>query len=215
MCTTLTVCGQQEFNFLLCVADAEDAWKLKDAVTEKISHEALMADFKDPSIDDRFRQLLSKARPIKWGLFHHPHTSTYYRDRVVLVGDSAHASLPFQAAGAAQGIEDALVLSNVLAKLAQEPGHGISQTSAILAGLAAYNAVRRPRAQKQLEQSADVSRMLFFQHEDTGSSMEKILLKLQQGRFDWLWFHDLDKDVQEALRMMRSGVGGTTNAAVA
>ncbi|KAL4801090.1 hypothetical protein BDV19DRAFT_384106 [Aspergillus venezuelensis] len=73
-----------------------------------------MADFAGPSINERFRRLLRRAMPIKWGLFHHRHTATYYRDRVVLLGDSAHASLPFQAAGAGQGLEDALVLSNIL-----------------------------------------------------------------------------------------------------
>jgi salicylate hydroxylase len=73
-----------------------------------------MADFEGPGVDDRFRKLLNKARPIRWGIFHHLHTSTYFRDRVVFMGDSVHASLPFQAAGAAQGVEDALVLSNVL-----------------------------------------------------------------------------------------------------
>lgn len=74
-----------------------------------------MADFEGRGVDDRFLRLLRRAKPIKWGLFHHRYTSTYYRDRVVLLGDSAHASLPFQAAGAGQGLEDALVLSNVLA----------------------------------------------------------------------------------------------------
>ena len=75
-------------------------WELKSAVTQKVRYEAMMADFEGPDIDDRFRQLLRKASPIKWGLFHHRYTSTYFRDRVVLLGDSAHASLPFQAAGA-------------------------------------------------------------------------------------------------------------------
>ncbi len=98
-----------------------------------------MADFEGHGIDERLLRLLSKAKPVKWGLFHHAHTSTYYRGRVVLMGDSAHASLPFQAAGrvtkpdfhfkywiadtqlmylgAGQGVEDALVLGNVLAEL--------------------------------------------------------------------------------------------------
>lgn len=158
-----------------------------------------MDDFADEGIDGRFRQLLSKANPIKWGLFHHPRTSTYYRGRVVLLGDSAHASLPFQAAGAAQGLEDALVLSSVLAELAKLPKNDSDATARIEAGFAAYNSVRRPRAQKQLEQSAEVSRMAFFQHQEAGDDMGKILPMLQDDRFDWLWFHDLSKDVERAV----------------
>lgn len=164
----------------------------------------MMADFEGPGVDNRFRRLLSKANPIRWGLFHHPQTSTYYRDRVVILGDSAHASLPFQAAGAAQGVEDAVVLSNVLAELPQSRAYEDSPLVAIRAALDAFDYVRRPRAQKQLEQSAEVTRMLFFRHEQAGSDMNKILPMLQNGRFDWLWFHDIEEDVQLAMSRMKS-----------
>ncbi|OJJ70146.1 hypothetical protein ASPBRDRAFT_56864 [Aspergillus brasiliensis CBS 101740] len=210
---TYRISGGEEFNFLLCVADSSSAWKLKDAVTERITHEAMMADFEDPRIDDSFRQLLQKAKPVKWGFFHHLHTGTYFRDRVVLVGDSAHASLPFQAAGAAQGLEDALVLSNVLAELAKLPERGARQVPAIRAGLTAYDSVRRPRAQKQLEQAAEVGRMIFFQHEEAGADMEKILPRLQKGRFNWLWFHDMNDDVQEVLKRMHKQMSSSSHGA--
>ncbi|KAE8307319.1 hypothetical protein BDV41DRAFT_555213, partial [Aspergillus transmontanensis] len=211
---TYRISGGDEFNFLLCVADSEDAWNLKDAVTERITHEAMMADFEDPAIDDSFRQLLRKAKPVKWGFFHHLHTATYFRDRVVLVGDSAHASLPFQAAGAAQGLEDALVLSNVLAELAKLREGCVNQALAIHACLTAYDSVRRPRAQKQLEQAAEVGRMIFFQHEEAGADMEKILPRLQQGRFNWLWFHDMNDDVQEVLRRMQKQIRTRSHGAM-
>ena len=44
--------------------------------------------------------------------------------------------------------------------------------------------------------------MIFFQHEKAGDDMSKILPMLQQGRFDWLWFHDIDRDVEEVLAKM-------------
>jgi salicylate hydroxylase len=182
------------------VADNSE-WPLKNAVTEPVTYEAMLADFEGPGVDDRFLRLLGKAKPIKWGLFHHSHTSTYYRDRVVLIGDSAHASLPFQAAGAAQGLEDALVLSNVLAELARLSEVDTSQVRAAFGG---YDSVRRPRAQKQLERAAEVGRMLFFLHEEAGSDMDKILLQLQQGWFDWLWFHDVEGDVRTAMIRMQN-----------
>ncbi|KAF2210989.1 hypothetical protein CERZMDRAFT_112821 [Cercospora zeae-maydis SCOH1-5] len=205
---TYRISGGEEFNFLHCVADSEVAWESKDSVTEKTTYEIMMNDFEGVEIDDRVRQLLSKANPIKWGLFHHQHTSTYFRDRVVLTGDSAHASLPFQAAGASQGLEDALVLSNVLAELAQSCQHGTTPVSHIRAGLSAYDSVRRPRAQKQLDQAAEVGRMIFFEHEETGSDVNKILSKLQNGWFDWLWFHNVGEDVQKALNAMRKELSG-------
>jgi salicylate hydroxylase len=64
--------------------------------------------------------------------------------------------------------------------------------------------VRRPKAQKQLEQAAEVARMMFFQHEKAGSDMSKILSRLQQGRFDWLWFHDIQGDVRNAMSRMQT-----------
>lgn len=175
-----------------------------------------MSDFEDPRIDDRLRQLLTKAKPVKWGFFHHIRTASYYRDRVALIGDSAHASLPFQAAGAAQGLEDALVLSSILSEVAKMPERGADLAPFIKAGLSAYDSVRRPRAQKQLEQAAEVGRMTFFQHEEAGADMDKILPRLQQGRFNWLWFHDTNDDVKEAIKRMQKqiSVGGPSVARI-
>jgi 2-polyprenyl-6-methoxyphenol hydroxylase-like FAD-dependent oxidoreductase len=195
----LTYSGNKEFNFLLCALD-DEPWKLKNAVTEKVTYEAMIADFEGRGLDDRFLRLLQKAMPIKWGLFHHRYTSTYYHDRVVLIGDSAHASLPFQAAGAGQGLEDALVLSNVLGKIFNAPEKRIGLVPYLRAGFAAYDSVRRPRAQKQLERAYEMSLMIHSQHPETGSDMSKILPKLQQGWFDWVWFHDLTSDIQSALQ---------------
>lgn len=176
---------------------------LHKAVTEQVTQDAMLADFAGPGVDDRLRRLLTKAKPVKWGFFHHLQTSTYYRERVVLLGDSAHASLPFQAAGAAQGVEDALVLSSVLSELVQAHVIDTSSSLSVQAALNAYDLVRRPRAQKQLEQAAEVGRMIFLQHEEAGRDMQKILPLLQNGRFDWLWFHDVEGDVQAALSRMR------------
>lgn len=200
--TSVVLIKRQELNFLLCKA-TDAPWPLKHAMTEQVTHKAMMADF-DSGIDHRLRRLLSKAKPIRWGLFHHLHTSTYYHNRVILMGDSAHASLPFQAAGAAQGVEDAVVLSHVLAQVSAQLKVKASAQECIRASFDAYDSVRRPRAQKQLEQSDEVARMLFFQHEQAGDDMTKILPMLQQGRFEWLWFHDIEEDVRTAMAKPQS-----------
>ena len=178
--------------------DADRPWLLKKAVTERVTREAMMADFEGRGVDKRFLQLLSLAEPIRWGFFHHRYTSTYFRDRVVLLGDSAHASLPFQAAGAAQGLEDALVLSNLLAKVFSVTQKDAPLGPYLRAAFEGYDSVRRPRAQKQLEQAAEVGLMLHFQHPEAKTDMGNILPRLQRGRFNWLWFHDLNIDVKSA-----------------
>lgn len=210
-CVTYRISKGDEFNYLLIVEDGDDTqgggWKLPNAVTERVTYESMMADFADPNIDDRFRQLLSKAKPVKWGLFHHWATATYARDRVCILGDSAHASLPFQAAGAAQGLEDAIVLANVLGRIADlqtttPEGEAGGDMPAVRAGMEAYDAIRRPRAQRQLEQAYDMQKLIFFQHPDAGSDMAKILPHVQNGRYDWLWFHDIQESVDAALARM-------------
>lgn len=197
----LTAHTVKEFNFLLCAGD-DKPWEFKNVVSQKVTHEAMMADFGGPGVDERFRRLLSKAVPVKWGLFHHRYTSTYYHDRVVLLGDSAHASLPFQAAGSGQGLEDSLILSNLLAKVFKGPDQGAALGPYIRAAFSAYDSIRRPRAQRQLERAHEMSLMLYFQHSETGKEMEKIASKLQKGWFDWIWFHDLNGDIESAFRTM-------------
>ncbi|KAG9250771.1 salicylate hydroxylase [Emericellopsis atlantica] len=201
---TYRITEGKEFNFLLCKATPGQPWPHGDKVTHKITHEEMMTDFDGPDVDDRFRQLLTKAKPVRWGFFHHWRTATYYKGRVALLGDSAHASLPFHAAGAAQGIEDALILSNVLAVMAESSSRGAEQLPEIRAGLKSFDAVRRPRAQKQLEGAARTARMLYFQDEEAGEDMREILKSLQGDRFNWLWFHDLQADVDRAVNSMRT-----------
>lgn len=157
----------------------------------------MCADFANRGIDSRLLELLQKAPPVRWGLFHHLETSTYVRDRVVLMGDSAHASLPYQAAGAGQGVEDALLLATTLEAIKRSPEQ-------LSKAMHVYDEIRRPRAQRQAEQSLEVGRLLSFQDPEAGDDMEKVLSKLKNGRFDWLWFHDLDGDVQRARRWCRS-----------
>jgi 2-polyprenyl-6-methoxyphenol hydroxylase-like FAD-dependent oxidoreductase len=58
-------------------------------------------------------------------------------ERVVLVGDAAHAMAPTSGQGASQAIEDAVVL-----------GHSLRAHPGIAAGLAAYETARRARVEK-------------------------------------------------------------------
>ena len=100
-------------------------------------------------------------------------------------------------------MEDAWVLTAVIAEIAKFPRGSASLGPEIDAALTAYDSVRRPRAEYQLNRAAEVGRMLLFKHEETGSDMTKILAKLQNEWFDWLWFHDIDTDAQKALLQLK------------
>jgi 2-polyprenyl-6-methoxyphenol hydroxylase-like FAD-dependent oxidoreductase len=67
--------------------------------------------------------------------------------RIVLLGDAAHATTPGVGQGAAQAIEDAVVLAGEIA-----------DGDALLAALARYESIRRPRAELALKRSRQADR---------------------------------------------------------
>jgi 2-polyprenyl-6-methoxyphenol hydroxylase-like FAD-dependent oxidoreductase len=77
---------------------------------------ALLAPFPDPRLQ-RVREQLDEDsqiiyRPLESLLMPSP----WYRGRVVLIGDTVHATTPHMASGACIGIEDALVLADELSR---------------------------------------------------------------------------------------------------
>ena len=78
------------------------------------------------------------VRPIKVG----PKLKEWHHDRVVLMGDSAHAMTPNLGQGACMAIEDAAVLAQVL-----------QQSPSIAAALTAYERMRQPRVNQVVTRS--------------------------------------------------------------
>jgi salicylate hydroxylase len=83
----------------------------------------------------------------KWALFTVPGSGPWSEGAVALLGDAAHAMLPFAAQGAAMAIEDAAVLAKCIA------GRQNEGTLALPAALQRYEKLRRPRVM-QLQRSA-------------------------------------------------------------
>ncbi|WP_433378075.1 FAD-dependent monooxygenase [Actinoplanes sp. CA-142083] len=75
-----------------------------------------------------------------------PSTPRWHGERMVLVGDAAHAASPAAAQGASMALEDAVELASALAAHA-EPAEAF----------AAYEAVRRPRTEEMVAASARMS----------------------------------------------------------
>ena len=75
----------------------------------------------------------------KWALFTVPDGGEWTAGAIALLGDAAHAMLPFAAQGAGMAIEDAAVLAKCL-------GEGVGETAAsIAAALKRYARLRRSR----------------------------------------------------------------------
>lgn len=136
-------------------------------------------------------------------MFHHPRTTTYFNGLVCLLGDAAHASLPNQAAGAGQGLEDALILSRILSRChagLSPYATSLEVADKLRAAFEGYDQVRRPRAQRQVDTSVECGRLYNLQHPQHGDDLGRIVDDLN-CRFDWLWDHDLEGDVRWAERL--------------
>lgn len=94
-------------------------------------------------------------------------------------------------------IEDAVVLSKLLARTSKGDGNELERV------FAAYDAVRRPRSMKAVKTSHEMALLSHMNEEGTLDDPEKIKQRFQT-RFDWLWHADLTKDVDEAVELFKS-----------
>jgi salicylate hydroxylase len=85
---------------------------------------------------DLLRLFPSSERWYKWALYDRDPPARWSKGRITLLGDSAHAMLPYLAQGAAMAIEDACVLAAAIAR------HADDLDTALLA----YEQLRMPRA---------------------------------------------------------------------
>lgn len=141
--------------------------------------------------DPRLRQLAASATLTRrWALYDRTPLPTWTAGRVALLGDAAHAMLPFFAQGAAQAIEDAVVLAECL--------RGATAHDAPQA-LQRYDAIRRPRASRvQLMSRGRELR----NHLPDGPAQRQRDAELAAGNplrdSAWLYGHDLDADLRQA-----------------
>lgn len=98
------------------------------------------------SFDEGTRTIISRpveGQVFKWGLFGRPWLAQWSHGRVVLLGDAAHPMLPFLGQGAANALEDAMILTRCLVAEA-------SPTQAF----ERYQRTRQPRVRAATEQAA-------------------------------------------------------------
>ncbi|KAI2776520.1 FAD/NAD(P)-binding domain-containing protein [Daldinia loculata] len=175
----------REANFVFFVSKP-CPWTFGDSAVP-CTKEEMLEDLE--GFDHRLLKLLDYARPLRWPTWHHPQTSTFYKGRVCLLGDVAHACSPHQAAGAGQGLEDAAVLSHLLAL--------VKTSDEIEAAFQIYEAIRRPRAQKVVQTSAEAGQIYTWQAPTIEDDMHKIVENANQ-RLHWIWQHDLEADIKKA-----------------
>ncbi len=104
---------------------------------------------------------------------------SWWRGRVALLGDAAHAMSPFLAQGAAMAIEDAAVLA-----------HTLRANSDVGRALAAYQEERRPRIVRLAAAAERAGRIYHFGA--AAAAVRDLVLaaggaRLPLGRYDWIY----------------------------
>lgn len=163
-------------------------WKHEQWVITN-SKEEMHADFADWG--SHVRDIVHAMQTTDtWALFNHPPCDTYYKGRVCLVGDAAHASTPHQGAGAGACVEDALFMSELLKE--------VDTKEDIKNAFQVFDEVRRPRTQNVVKTSEEAGRLYDFELE--GDDLDRIEAN-QTQRQRWIWDYDLDGEIERARKL--------------
>lgn len=138
--------------------------------------------------------ILDQPDPQAYSQWEHKSTSTYANGRVCIAGDAAHATTPWQGAGAGQAFEDALILSTLLGE--------IKSPSEIDHAFQAYSAVRRERGQRVIDSSRGTGQIFCGQNPEAGLEPDK-MLGLLAPRWVFLEGIDFVAYKKEALAKMK------------
>ncbi|KAH8434516.1 uncharacterized protein LDX57_012159 [Aspergillus melleus] len=128
-------------------------------------------------------------------LWDHPPARTYVSESgsVCIMGDAAHATTPWHAAGGGMSVEDSLILSALL-------GRAQSVSDARTA-LKVYDQVRRPRTQRIVESSRATGQISFGLSEEFGLDFDKLKAGLLP-RWDFIVGFNNEKHREEAIELL-------------
>lgn len=127
--------------------------------------------------------------PTKWAMYVLSHESPYYAGRTCLVGDAAHATVPHLGAGAGMAMEDAYILSSLIA--------AVGNVADIERAFKAYDSVRRPRTQECVRRSLEAS-VAYGGRINDGREMKGVL----EESFKWLWGVDLEGELARGKKLL-------------
>lgn len=159
-------------------------WDIAEG-SETGSTEECLADFAGWH-EDVQTMIKRSPRLIKWALMQRDPIPRWTQGRISLLGDAAHATLPFLAQGAVHSIEDGMVLSRCLEGVAQKD---------VPAALARYEAARIDRTSRMVRGATANTDRFHSQELAKESSAESYLQREWSSepifeRYDWLYSYD-------------------------
>lgn len=170
----------EEINFL-AVVEGPASWDADRWLTD-VGPDEVLAPFAGwhPAVTE---MIAAGAPTVRWGLFVVRPLLHWYRGRVVLLGDAAHAMLPHHGQGANTTVEDAVTLAALLADA--DPG-GLEPR------LSAYQRLRRARTRQIARSSWATNALLHLRddHPDLPWRDEK----MRRFADDFGWIHEFDAE---------------------
>lgn len=180
------VSGGRRLNWL-ALGKAND--EKRESWSQTASKEEVIAAFK--GWYDRPRRLIEATeQPFVTALYDRNPLETWVAGRIAVMGDAAHAMLPYHAQGAVQSIEDAWVLARTLKLRPGDP----------LAALKRFEALRYSRANLLVQQSRAAERWYHLDNPDE-VAVRNERFRRNNDRFGggfspqqhWLYSYDADK----------------------
>lgn len=123
-----------------------------------------------------------------WNTYDFPKVPIWHRDRMIIIGDAAHATSPASGQGASMAIEDAVTLAKCL-----------RDTGTVAAAFATYESLRRSRVERVVAQGKRNG-----DGKSLGPVMRRVLplffalRKPNEASMDWLYGHRVDWDAPVA-----------------
>ncbi|RMZ84258.1 hypothetical protein DV738_g804, partial [Chaetothyriales sp. CBS 135597] len=171
------ISSKQIYNVVTAHPDDHFATAPSATYTTKGSKPVMLDVFADfcPKVQ-RLLNLVPDGEVCEWKLRVHSPLPTWIHGSVALVGDACHPTLPHLAQGAAQAIEDAAVLSVVLARLRDSSAYSINKA------LRVYERVRKERAELLVELAAASGRALHLGEGEAKKLRDAQFKAAQKGR---------------------------------
>jgi salicylate hydroxylase len=159
------------------------AWQ-KESWTEQGTVEECLGDFQDWH-EDVLSMVKHLGTPFKWALMGRSPLERWTRNRVTLLGDACHPTLPFLAQGAMMAIEDGVVLARCLETCPNAPTVALQR----------YERLRHARTSAIVQKSAENTKRF---HNPVLATIEGAKSYIEsewepdkvRARYDWLFEYD-------------------------
>lgn len=182
-------------NMVAFVHNDREEWPSTSKLTLPTTKMEALDDFREFGQTVKNILQLTPEKLERWAIFDlgdHP-LSTYYKGRICLVGDAAHATSPHHGAGAGFCIEDAAFLASLLA----DPQ--VTESNHLETVFAVYDKHRRERTQWLVRSSRRAGNLYQFLTKDIGLEVAATEKELAE-RLSHIWNYNLEDALREATK---------------